>query len=145
MPATLALSLGAAPTFGAFQPGVSREYTASTTANVISTAGDAALTVERSRATWPTARSRCRSRCGWRSPRRRGREPTSNEAVAITFKQAIGANDKLRTGSYTKTLTFTLSTTNPLGRGGRGEARYPGQLVGPRFAERRVRFASLGG
>jgi hypothetical protein len=39
--------------------------------------------------------------------------PTSNEKVAITFKQAIGANDPLRTGSYSKTLTFTLSTTNP--------------------------------
>ena len=39
--------------------------------------------------------------------------PTSNEAVTITFKQSIGANDALRTGSYAKTFTFTLSTTNP--------------------------------
>jgi hypothetical protein len=39
--------------------------------------------------------------------------PTSNEAVTITFKQSIGANDALRTGSYSKTLTFTLSTTTP--------------------------------
>ena len=39
--------------------------------------------------------------------------PTSNEAVTITFKQTIGANDALRTGTYTKTLTFTLSTTTP--------------------------------
>ena len=31
----------------------------------------------------------------------------------IAFKQAIGATDALRTGSYSKTLTFTLSTTNP--------------------------------
>ena len=31
--------------FGAFTPGVAKEYTASTTANVISTAGDAALSV----------------------------------------------------------------------------------------------------
>ena len=45
MPATLALTLGAPATFGAFTPGVARTYTASTTANVISTAGDAALTV----------------------------------------------------------------------------------------------------
>ena len=50
VPATLSLTLGAHASFGAFQPGVAREYTASTTANVISTAGDAALTVERSRA-----------------------------------------------------------------------------------------------
>ena len=39
--------------------------------------------------------------------------PTSGEAVPVTFKQAIGANDALRTGSYAKTLTFTLSTTTP--------------------------------
>ena len=39
--------------------------------------------------------------------------PTSNESVPITFTQAIGANDALRTGTYSKTLTFTLSTTTP--------------------------------
>ena len=39
--------------------------------------------------------------------------PTSDEGVTITFKQHIGANDALRTGSYSKTLTFTLSTTTP--------------------------------
>ena len=39
--------------------------------------------------------------------------PTSNEAVTVTFKQSIGANDALRTGTYSKTLTFTLSTTTP--------------------------------
>ena len=45
VPATLALTLGAPASFGAFTPGVAREYTASTTANVVSTAGDATLTV----------------------------------------------------------------------------------------------------
>jgi hypothetical protein len=35
------------------------------------------------------------------------------DPVAVTFSQAIGANDALRTGSYSKTLTFTLSTTTP--------------------------------
>jgi hypothetical protein len=39
--------------------------------------------------------------------------PVSNAAAAITFKQAIGATDALRTGSYSRTLTFTLSTTTP--------------------------------
>ena len=43
MPATLSLSLGPAASFGAFTPGVAKDYTAQTTANVISTAGDAAL------------------------------------------------------------------------------------------------------
>jgi hypothetical protein len=39
--------------------------------------------------------------------------PTSNDAVTFTFTQDVGASDALRTGTYSKTLTFTLSTTNP--------------------------------
>ena len=39
--------------------------------------------------------------------------PVSNDNVTIKFKQTIGANDALRTGAYSKTLTFTLSTTTP--------------------------------
>ena len=42
VPATLALTLGAPASFGAFTPGVEKDYAASTTANVLSTAGDAA-------------------------------------------------------------------------------------------------------
>ena len=39
--------------------------------------------------------------------------PVSNDPVTITFKQHINSSDALRTGAYSKTLTFTLSTTNP--------------------------------
>ena len=39
--------------------------------------------------------------------------PVSNDPVSIEFKQSINANDALRTGNYSKTLTFTLSTTTP--------------------------------
>jgi hypothetical protein len=39
--------------------------------------------------------------------------PVSNDVVPVTFKQAIGRTDALRTGAYSKTLTFTLSTTTP--------------------------------
>jgi hypothetical protein len=39
--------------------------------------------------------------------------PVSNDGVTIGFEQSIGANGALRTGSYSKTLTFTLSTTAP--------------------------------
>ena len=39
--------------------------------------------------------------------------PISNDAVTLQFRQAIAANDALRTGNYSKTLTFTLSTTTP--------------------------------
>jgi hypothetical protein len=33
--------------------------------------------------------------------------------VTIAFKQSVGANEALRSGNYSKTLTFTLSTTTP--------------------------------
>ena len=39
--------------------------------------------------------------------------PVSNDAVTLGFSQRINANDALRTGTYSKTLTFTLSTTQP--------------------------------
>ena len=39
--------------------------------------------------------------------------PTSNDVVPIEFTQPIDATEPLRTGSYSKTLTFTLATTNP--------------------------------
>ena len=122
VPATLSLTLGAPATFGAFTPGIAKDYTASTTANVISTAGDATLTASdpstTTRATWSTARSSCRSRCRSRARRcpstvKTYAGPVSNDAVTIDFKQSIGANDALRTGAYAKTLTFTLSTTTP--------------------------------
>jgi hypothetical protein len=40
-------------------------------------------------------------------------QPVSNDTVTIPFSQSIAATDALRTGTYTKTLTFTLSTTTP--------------------------------
>ena len=46
MPATLSLTLGStAPSFGNFTPGIDKTYDATGTANVISTAGDALLSV----------------------------------------------------------------------------------------------------
>ena len=40
-------------------------------------------------------------------------QPVSHATSAITFTQPIGRTDPLRTGTYSRTLTFTLSTTNP--------------------------------
>jgi hypothetical protein len=37
----------------------------------------------------------------------------SNDEAPISFKQTVGSSDALRTGTYAKTLTFTLSTTTP--------------------------------
>jgi amidase len=113
VPATLSLTLGAPATFGAFTPGVAKDYTATTSASVVSTAGDAALSVAPGPAylangtfTLPTPLEVSVSKASWTAP-------VSNDPVAIAFKQHIGATDPLRTGTYSKTLTFTLSTTTP--------------------------------
>jgi hypothetical protein len=131
VPATLSLLLGAPATFGAFQPGVARDYFATTSATVISTAGDATLSVAD-----PSSNATGRLVNGSFSlaqPLQAGTfgnyaavggltnptaihsysGPVSNDQVTIGFKQSIGANEPLRTGTYAKTLTFTLSTTNP--------------------------------
>ena len=39
--------------------------------------------------------------------------PVGLDVATLTFRQAIGQTEALRTGGYSKTLTFTLSTTNP--------------------------------
>jgi hypothetical protein len=39
--------------------------------------------------------------------------PASNDAVSLGFSQDVGAGEALRTGTYSKALTFTLSTTTP--------------------------------
>jgi hypothetical protein len=88
-----------------------KDYAASTTATVTSSAGDAALTTDGGTlANGAFALARpvgvTFSKSAWTAP-------TSNEAVTIDFKQHIDAADPLRTGTYSKTLTFTLSTTAP--------------------------------
>ena len=135
--ATLSLTLGSAASFGTFVPGVARNYDASTTANVISTAGDALLSVADPS---PTATGRLVNgsfalaqplqAMGTSASATGGAfaslstdtspldlltytGPVSNDAASITFRQSIAANDALRTGAYSKTLTFTLSTTTP--------------------------------
>ena len=112
VPATLALTMGAPASFGAFAPGVSKTYSADTTASVTSTAGDASLSVSgpdhltNGAFALPEALGVQFSKSTWAGP-------VSNDPVAIAFSQHIGANDALRTGSYSTTLTFTLSTQTP--------------------------------
>ncbi len=137
VPATLSLTLGAPATFGAFTPGVTKDYGAAMTANVVSTAGDGALSVSdpSSNATGhlvngafslPSAlQAKASSPAGDGfafAPVGGSASPTallgyhgpvSNDPVSIAFQQHIDANDALRTGTYSKTLTFTLSTTQP--------------------------------
>jgi hypothetical protein len=112
VPATLSLTLGAPATFGAFTPGVAKDYAASTTATVTSTAGDAALSVSEpghlanGAFTLPEPLQASFSRSAWAAP-------VTSDPVTIAFAQHINATDALRTGAYSKTLTFTLSTTTP--------------------------------
>ena len=37
----------------------------------------------------------------------------NDAAVTLEFQQHVGVTDALRAGRYSKTLTFTLSTTTP--------------------------------
>jgi hypothetical protein len=39
--------------------------------------------------------------------------PVNQDPVTIGFRQAIGATDVLRSGTYRKVLTFSLSTAAP--------------------------------
>jgi hypothetical protein len=119
---TLSLTLGAPASFGAFQPGIAKDYTASTTATVVSTAGEATLTASDPSASAPGrlvngtfALAAPLQVAGSPLPStvKTYTAPVTNDNVAIDFTQSIGANEALRTGSYAKPLTFTLSTTTP--------------------------------
>jgi hypothetical protein len=135
VPATLSLTLGTPASFGAFTPGITKDYSATMTANTISSAGDAALSVADPSSTAPghlvngTFSLPSALQASATSPGGTGvapaavsgspltletwANPISNDPVVLTFAQHIAANDALRTGSYSKTLTFTLSTTTP--------------------------------
>ena len=130
VPGTLALSIGPGVSFGAFTPGVARDYAGTTTANVTSTAGDAALTVTDPSATAPgrlvngafslpqavearVAPSAFGAISGTPLALKTYAGPVSNDPVPLDFRQSIGAADALRTGTYSKTVVFTLSTTTP--------------------------------
>ena len=122
VPPTLDLALGAGGSFSAFTPGVQRTYTTSVAVEVLSTAGDAALTLADPSTTAPG--HLVNGRYALTQPLLAGgaplpsvvrtwTAPTSHSPVQVDLAQAVGANEPLRTGTYTKTLTFTLSTTTP--------------------------------
>jgi X-Pro dipeptidyl-peptidase len=135
VPATLSLSLGPAATLGPFIPGAKQDYLADTTATVTSTAGSATLSVAdpdaahpghlvngtfvmpqalQAKATKADTQGTAFNSLGasplnlltWIAP-------VSNDAVGLHFDQPVASTDALRTGTYAKTLTFTLSTTTP--------------------------------
>lgn len=119
---TLSLELGTAPSLGVFVPGLTRTYTATSTAKVISSAADTTLSVSGPKlANGAHALERPLSvradgaftPLGGVVALKTWNAPVVTEAVGLGFEQAIGAGEPLRTGAYTSTLTFTLSTTAP--------------------------------
>jgi Asp-tRNA(Asn)/Glu-tRNA(Gln) amidotransferase A subunit family amidase len=129
VPATLSLAIAGSADLGLLRPGVARDYETTLGATVTSTAGSATLSVHD-----PGASAGRLVNGAFTLPRplelRAGASafaplggaplpllgwsgPVSNEAVQVSVRQPIGANDALRTGRYGKTLVFTLSTDSP--------------------------------
>jgi hypothetical protein len=135
---TMALTFtGNPPAFQPFEPGVAREYTVAAAPRITSTTGNTALTVSDPsetnvgklvNGTTPlanTLQAYANSATGIAgaggniggtaapTPLLTFAAPVSNAAVNLVFRQNITSTEPLRTGTYSKTLTFTLSTTAP--------------------------------
>jgi hypothetical protein len=111
--------------FGTFLPGVAADYSTS----VALSTGGATLTVEDpsavatahlvngdlALASSPLARAATSPVGSSASPLalQTFPAPVSNDPVAVTFRQPISETEPLRTGSYAKTVVFTLSTRTP--------------------------------
>jgi len=124
--------------FGTFVPGVARDYLTQLAANVTATTGDAALTVIDPSTSAPgklvNGSFSLASPVGIRAlglgdPAntaytplpgdnsalllRSWNAPVTNAGLTVGLRQSIGAAEALRAGTYSKTLTFSLSTTTP--------------------------------
>jgi hypothetical protein len=136
-PSTLALTLAGAPSFGALTPAAAKTYTASSTATVTSTAGNAVLsagdpspvaTGHLVNGTYALAAplslkaTSANGAGGDFAPLGALSSPTTlltfsgpvtSEPVTVSYQQPVGTADALRAGTYQKVVTFTLSTTTP--------------------------------
>jgi cytochrome c len=134
VPGTLSLTVGGPASFGAFTPGLGRDYLTTLAANVVSTGADATLAVSDPSASagrlvngayalaQPLQLNATSAAGTGGPPAALGSDPltllsygapVSNDQVTVNLKQPVAANDPLRTGTYSKTLVFTLSTTSP--------------------------------
>ncbi len=133
VPPTLGLTISSpSSTFGTFIPGVTEDYTTSVALGVTHSTGDATLTVSdpSSVATGHLVNGdrallsplSARAGSGAFAPIGSSAAPLALQAfpvpvvgdpVAVTFKQSISSAEPLRTGSYAKTVLFTLSSTAP--------------------------------
>ena len=136
VPTALNLSIASTvASLGTFVPAVARNYDTSLAATVTTTTGDAALSVTDPDTANPghlvngtfslpsalTARATSANQTNPAYAAVSGTPlsllswtgPTTSEPIQFGFRQAIGATDILRSGSYAKALTFTLATTQP--------------------------------
>ena len=134
---TASLSIAPGGSFGAFLPGVARDYTTSLAATATATGAMSELTVHDPNGAAPgylvngtfplpqalQARAASATGTGSAAFAPIGESPISilswaapivGEPVTITLKQPIGATDSLLAGDYGKTLEFTLSSTSPM-------------------------------
>jgi sugar phosphate isomerase/epimerase len=126
-------------TFGTFVPGIGTNYNTALPATVTTTTGDAALTVTDPSSTAPghlvngafslatalqaravglgdsplPAFAPLSESAGTPLPLRSWSAPVTGAPLTVDLRQAIGASEALRAGTYSKSLTFTLSTTTP--------------------------------
>ncbi|MBE2316342.1 metallophosphoesterase family protein [Solirubrobacter sp. CPCC 204708] len=126
---TLALSVEGTPTLGSFTPGVAEDYETSFPVKVTSTAADATLSIVDPSTNAPgklvngtfslaqplqaAVNNPFAAISGNPLVLHTWAGPVSNDQLSLKVKQTIGETEALRTGSYAKPLTLTLSTTNP--------------------------------
>jgi hypothetical protein len=127
---TLSLSLAGPASLGTFVPGADRSYETEIAATLTSTAASATLSAADPGATAPgrlingalALNEPLQARAGDAafaplsgSPLalQAYPGPVSDTAVTIGLRQHITADEPLRTGTYAKTLTFTLATSAP--------------------------------
>jgi PKD repeat protein len=135
VPTVLKLNVTPSTTLGSIAPGVAHDYLATVAAEITSTAGDAALSVSdlssnapghlvngtyalaspvEAQATNATQTSAAFAPVG-ASPVTllSYSAPVSSDPVTVGIRQRVSAGELLRAGSYSKTLTFTLTTSTP--------------------------------
>jgi hypothetical protein len=139
VPSMLSLNLSQASSFGTFVPATARTYDTAAAAVITSTAGNATLAVTDPSTNSPghlvngafalaqplqiratnaanpnTAYAPLSETAGASQTLLTYAAPTAGaDTATVGFRQVIGANDVLRAGTYSKTLTFSLSTTTP--------------------------------
>ena len=140
VPSVLQLSVpNTSGSFGTFVPGIGTNYNTALPATVTATTGDAALSVTDASTTAPghlvngafslaapvnvravglgdtplPAFTPLNETAGAPLTLKSWSGPTTSAPLTIDLRQAIGASEALRAGTYSKSLTFTLSTTTP--------------------------------